>query len=971
MAAPMVPITDTASRSDHTQWTPGREAARSSPGTVSRSRHHEQEARHLTTTGKEEAPVLVFFDAYGPEYETLSHQVDTLRPLTLQHSGTWPLPLHAQPSSTYPTSPPEETLATWSDYQMDQDSLQHLLTLSDGSSLTAESTWSVSQRASRAIDLCLGGVAVYSVDQDNIASDLTNGIYAAGGFLPTVDVIYSSISHDAAIVNGYVSTVPYTQVSNSLTTQYPFLPPQDAYRILLLEALDIQKQVSSRLAQFLSAPELTADNFGLYKKWEGKAVDLAIANATGYENQYWSCQFVIDGDGDDTPCPGYINVDETAGNPSPHLTDFSEVHWTLLDLPGFTAYLNSQLGSFDVTRNIDSCDTLGGGGGGGPDPGRRDSHSSVNRTIIASSRKGPLSKRTFGTAVSNATSTLANATEARGITKRADPLNPDPNCHTTWSGLLLIDVDKTFTNPKDIINGYIAATGETVKQYTAIALEPTTEPLVLMSLLQTTLTTISLGNDTIANTQEYITRTQADEAEQAAFEAEARRSVVSLVETIGLSLLSFIPGVGEIADFAVGGVDLASGISKVMDIADLAGTLKASSSRIARLLGSLRTDAAVVEAADAVEESLSVTALSLRGQLGKVVDQVQGNLATCFDSSLSGFVLDGLDLGISLAPTVSRRELWLGDDFVNLASRPSKSPCLWDTQIAPDLKISVKDYRAKCVSNNLQMGFPNPQTGSPTSVSSISFTECLAKATFPGHCQCDHLLEPDEVKTAIVKALSPAERKDLCSSGVFSSSRSAMKDILNNEKNLAGLWGTNTPGGKFNPNSIKNALLDGYKNGIALDRAFKKYSDEGRNLMYTTANDHIVQFDSKRQSVGDDIDELMHQWHASVAASGTDTQKAAFAKVYTPNNDGTKKSTFKALAEAHKTYAQGRIDALKKKETDLKNRESDTDKEADDGKDPKSQPKVPHNGAGDGGSTSSGGTPCGSQSDRAAKRRKI
>jgi hypothetical protein len=52
----------------------------------------------------------------------------------------------------------------------------------------------------------------------------------------------------------------------------------------------------------------------------------------------------IGGGSQDTHCPGYINPDDTAANPSPHLSDFAEISWTLNDHDGFKAFLNDTLG---------------------------------------------------------------------------------------------------------------------------------------------------------------------------------------------------------------------------------------------------------------------------------------------------------------------------------------------------------------------------------------------------------------------------------------------------------------------------------------------------------------------------------------------------------------------------------------------------------------------------------------------------
>lgn len=95
---------------------------------------------------------------------------------------------------------------------------------------------------------------------------------------------------------------------------------------------------------------------------------------------------------------------------------------------------------------------------------------------------------------------------------------------------------------------------------------------------------------------------------------------------------------GEITDLAVGGFDIAGAISKIVDIASLAKTLK-TESNFFKLLRTLRTDADVAKAAGEVEDAMSASSLLTRGKFGKVVEQVQSQLVSCFDSDLGGFIM--------------------------------------------------------------------------------------------------------------------------------------------------------------------------------------------------------------------------------------------------------------------------------------------------------------------------------------------
>ncbi|KAF7367964.1 Glycoside hydrolase family 18 protein [Mycena sanguinolenta] len=468
----------------------------------------------------------------------------------------------------------------WSDYSVDQDNFYNVLALSDGSTMYSDSQWSIPNRVASSIQNCMGGVVVFSLDQDNQASELTNAIYGPGGYIPSVDKIASGLNIGNAIGgNGFVDNGPYDTYSAALAASYPWLTAQDSYRVLLLGALQVQNQVANQLKSYLTAPELSSDNFTLYKTWEGKAVDLQIANMTGWGNQYFTC---TEGGSTTIHCPGYINLDDTPANPSPHITKYATVQWTLTDHDGFKALLNSSLGldldtlvsggSFEVSRDDDSCT------GSKPPPPCKGCDIVVEGPVATSSTGNVSVSAALSSLTPNATMLSANSstTSNSSITSRSvlrrddDPLNVPSDCETTWQGLYLINTETFFKNPVDIINGFVGNTATALSQYQLLALRNGTSTTTLMSLLQATLTSISVGNDTIGSIQSYISQTKLDEQEQAAAEAESRSSAISTFTNIGLMLLSFIPGVGDIVDLAAGGVDIFSAISDVVDIASIA-----------------------------------------------------------------------------------------------------------------------------------------------------------------------------------------------------------------------------------------------------------------------------------------------------------------------------------------------------------------------------------------------------------------
>ncbi|CAK5264148.1 unnamed protein product [Mycena citricolor] len=911
--------------------------------------------------------------------------------------------------------------------------LQSLI-MSDGSVFFADSTWTVAQRAASANSLCMGGVAAFSVDQDNIASDLTNGIYSLGGYLPTADAVVNSVGVGNSIdANGYLSSGAYDTFASNVQSQYPFLTAQDSYRVLLLGALSIQSQLSNQLSTFLAAPELTADNFTIYKRWTGKAINFEIASQTGAGNSYWSCSPFT---GPQGSCPGYINLNETPINPSPHLTGFPQIQWTLNDKPGFKSYLNSSLGlnldtlvaggSFDVSRLSDSCThgipppckgcSVVGGLAKGVEGANvtalhqnKSMSSLVSSAAVSSSAVRTVSSSAHPSAsvlpTTNSTALNVTSRELVDLSKRAsyDPLNVDANCHTTWNGLYLIDPDTFFHNPKDIINAYIASTASSVSGYSNLALDPTTESISLMSLLQSTLTAISVGNQSITSTLSYINQTRQDIQEQAQFEAESRRSVLSIVESILMVVLAFIPGVGEILDFVGGGVEFLTAITDIIDLASLTKNL-GTDIRALSWVGRLGDEASVARAMSGVENAITDASRFGRFRFGQSVSKVESKLLQCAESNMEGLIMDTVDLGSNLAtlgaPAARRRsynkpsirelqERVFNDTapvqnltssvfepildprhWEELESRAASPPCLFNVKKSGQLKISSTAYRALCVAGNANMEFPDSWS-IPTSTKTVNYVTCQASAPRKGLCQCDHLFEASEFQTAMTSSLSAAERADLCAlTSVFGSSSGAIKNIINDKSNFCGLWGDTAPGAKFNPNSIKSNLLMSYGTETAFQDAYTKYNTEGRNLMYSVANDHIQRFKDDRAKIGDNIDTQLHAWHAQVQSSGSASQKTAWAKLYSPNADGTKKSTFQAAAQANTARSQAMLTRMEKLANPTKPSASDPNSlTSSSDTDAKKQGKPPKSGAGDG-SSSGSSSACGTNSGKSNKRKR-
>jgi hypothetical protein len=88
------------------------------------------------------------------------------------------------------------------------------------------------------------------------------------------------------------------------------------------------------------------------------------------------------------------------------------------------------------------------------------------------------------------------------------------------------------------------------------------------------------------------------------------------------------------------------------DIADLATSI-AEDSRIFRILAELGDEGGLISALDRVEETLSPEALVTRGKFGDSVGKLTDQALQCGGSNFGSLLMDGVDLGNSLAPPVS------------------------------------------------------------------------------------------------------------------------------------------------------------------------------------------------------------------------------------------------------------------------------------------------------------------------------
>ncbi|KAJ7204910.1 hypothetical protein C8J57DRAFT_1485235 [Mycena rebaudengoi] len=804
----------------------------------------------------------------------------------------------------------------YTDLTRDQTTSVQWLAMTDGSTMAAETPQSVSARALLSQNLCMGGLSVFSIDQDNTLSELTSAIYAPGGLLPTHDSIASSMSIQSLDSSGYLRAGAYDDFASTLANEYAFLNVPDSFRILLLGALQIQSDLSNRLRLFLTESDLAGDSFNVYKTWEGKSANYNLANLTGTGKEFWHCE----GDGQSmSSCPGSIIEGLHLPAESPHLTRFDTVQWILDDADGFKKFLNDSVGinfddlvegEFFVTRLGESCVK---GPPTKPPPAvniqlTQPADSSISRSLQEGHSSGRRNVRHRS---------LHHSHQAQ---KRddLDPFDPPETCRTKWTGLRLINSDTFFTNPTDIINHYVESSDNAVTRYTNLAAAPDTDTGALIGLLTATLTTISLGNQTIANTIAYINEVEFDKVRQAAFDqAHARESVLNIILNIGLVVLGFVPGVGEIADIVSGGLDTFGLISKAMDAFSLAKTLDKDSD-IFKLLGTgLRTEDEVADAAEAAEQVIGAEARETRGTLAGSVGKVQDAAIQCVKSTLGPFAMDTS----KLASVLRRRSLYLPSDAETtswsddqrrawsflIPRAKTEEPCVFNIYTAKELKFSSTEYRALCTANDLPMAIPD-SVSSPTTTETGPFSRCMTK--YNGHtCQCDHLFEPDEWigRTATIH---PDDAQKLCDALGNTKSTAEIKAIINDKSNLAGLWGSNKNG--FNPNSLKNSLMKDYNDEDALKAVYKKYNDGGMKIVYDVAHDHLTTFSDARKATAEALDRKLHDYHQAIKTSGNaDALKIMEDNIYKPNDDDSIKKTMVKIAQESEEHADKVIKHLR------------------------------------------------------------
>ncbi|KAF8597455.1 hypothetical protein BDV93DRAFT_547915 [Ceratobasidium sp. AG-I] len=722
-----------------------------------------------------------------------------------------------------------------------------------------ETPASVVEKARAATMLCAAGLSVYSLDQDNRDFELTNAIWGGGALLPSAAEIVSTITGEPLDSNGLVTSDFWDGAAAQILENYPNLSMVLNYQVMILLALKALDAVASSLFEYLKFSALTEDSFELYKKWETKALNWALANETGKGNDFWQCSYSQSNFAHET-CPGGHN---TRG------ADVSDVYWRLTDAAGFSTYLTNSMGidtselligNIYVGRNPSTCITI---------PLRRelsdnstsanttldirfdDAVPETNKTIIANSYlfedDGTGRIRRIPVANSTALATRHHVASMAPYnpednSKGFSPYDPDKQCRTQWHDVLVIDADKFFPNVKDGIQAYL----DQYEDFKLTALQVTSSPLETIEslgpILHMALTTLVSGNDTLYSTMGYIEQVKYDKALQEnydALEEQARQAAIQLIVDLVLTLLSFIPFGGLVSAAA----------RAARALLPVFRSARATRS-IARGLEKALDGAMDAKNIRAVDELLSDTAVAGRGRIGRALNKIQEACFQCEGADYVGDVLDLASMALPIfAPSSATRRSYSEiiplepesniteiDEHPRAVERSNhqleargpndvgSNRCIWHESFAAD-GLKSKTYQAGCHANSANYpmewldetdGYklktitfakcrPLPSNGDPTEVDPAWKKDGTARKGVkdmpgdPGRCQCDHMLEADEVVGAfkrnfnsytqkLSKAKKDALATTLCSQPEYGDFFDKLKAKLNSNDNMRPLF---------------------------------------------------------------------------------------------------------------------------------------------------------------------------------------
>ncbi|KAG8713614.1 hypothetical protein FRC11_011611, partial [Ceratobasidium sp. 423] len=634
-------------------------------------------------------------------------------------------------------------------------------TTNNGYVFDYETPASVVEKARAATLLCLGGLSIFALDQDNRKFELTTAIWGAGALVPTAAEIVSTISGEPLTGEGLVSADFWDQAADQVLANYPSLSMELNYQVMLLLAVKALDTVASSLYEYLKFSALSEDSFALYKKWETKALNWALANETGKGNDFWQCSYDGSNFAHET-CPGGHN---TRG------ADVDDVYWRLTDAAGFSSYLNETLGmdtsllvvgDIYVGRNPSACISF---------PLRRELPSNAtnvtltlkhddavpetNTTIIANSElfeddgTGRVRRVRLGNSSISARHHITSmppydpAENSEGFS----PYDPDKDCRTHWHDVLVINTDQFFPNVKDGIQAYLDQYESFKISAIKLASSPFETVETLAPSLYLALTTLVSGNDTLYSTMQYIEQVKYDKALQEQYDAleeQARQAGIQLIIDIVLTLLSFVPFGGLVS----GAARAARALVPVFRSA------RATRS-IARGLEKALDGAMDARNIRSVDDLLSPTALAGRGRIGKALDRIQEFGFQCDEADYAGLMLDMLSLAEPGLPAVSlaRRNYttnetpgetsWLTlpvnassfppttaldaerSDWKHLHPRaPAKvETCIWRKQFNAD-DFKSKDYRSICHDNSDNNPMEWVDADDNNEIKTVTYADC-------------------------------------------------------------------------------------------------------------------------------------------------------------------------------------------------------------------------------------------------------
>ncbi|QRV76228.1 chitinase [Ceratobasidium sp. AG-Ba] len=514
------------------------------------------------------------------------------------------------------------------------------LITSSGHVIDYETPASITEKARAATMLCTAGLAVFAVDQDNRNFDLTNAIWGGGALLPSAAEIVSTLKGEPLTADGLVSTDFWDQAADQILEHYPNLSMVLNYQVMILLAVRALDAVAASLYEYLKFSALTEDSFQLYKKWETKALNWALANE-----------------------PITLNY-------TPTIPPDTRIQTTRMRIARLyqrdlrLGHLRADHGEhicgtqpFPLVRDLGSNATTEI-----PNIEFADAVPETNTTIIENSYifeddgTGRIKRRPTTKSSALASRHHNNNMPSYDPSQNSEgfsPYDPDEKCRTQWHNVLLVDGDKFFPNVKDGIQAFLDQYDEF--KLTAVGVTNTTIGQTVESLsgvLYMALTTLVSGNDTLASTMSYIEQVKYDKALQNqynALEKQAREAGIQLIIDIVLTLLSFVP-FGGLASIAA---RTARALVPVFRSARVTQSL-------ARGLERAFSGAMDARSIRAVDDLLSPTALAGRGKIGRALDRIQESSFLCEAVDFTGSVLDLYGLAEPFIPTapLARRSDW-------------------------------------------------------------------------------------------------------------------------------------------------------------------------------------------------------------------------------------------------------------------------------------------------------------------------